>query len=699
MDSHTRPASAWKQHQAAIESHLRFDGIAAIYLCGQPVSGLTSTLIDHIRHRSQISLAPPALLYITASEAERDLTMTSAQSHPSTSSSPTDPGTPCDLLTAQEVSKMTPEALDAGVGRNVIVMIDVKMAATVHEELAFGAVLAWIDAMAKDELPARVPIFLLGPWFSTRTLDAFAALIPTMVLEIVNTNEEIPFEQYDSEKLLELRPLTQQAIQDGQQVLVLGEWTQDVEDLMRHSGNLNSPIISPQFLSHLAVTDQRLTGQFLLADPSLAITTTSPIGLVVSPSRATEDWVFDSKTNQVVKAARNLTRHELDIAQSWIRKSSVPGPRPRLFTNYDRAHYDGVEIGDERLGPAWNRDLMHLVLALLARADGAPLESLPGRAWVHPAMIHSRAMRLCQLGCARVEVRGHTTPILLVTPRGHEMLALLDSVPASVPATATASSISWESAWLLMTARRPDQSLDDATRRVLVHMAALLTDPRTIPRYIERTGNVWAAFDHGINECPDVVAALQHRGSIWLATGVLLAECASDDDPDPGQDFEGLITWGTLGRALKARVADLYGLCGLDPDGDTTEPPEWVDVPLTRDQVDAVDRALVMALLHRVVRLDADLEIRDAEAPRLAVGADLVSGEMVMVDQEHEFLDIGAWRRRAWRHGGERSFYAVYGDICRDGEVYTCRGLTWIPPVLEPSYQDEGGNPWAQVLL
>ncbi|GAW19510.1 hypothetical protein ANO14919_089970 [Xylariales sp. No.14919] len=139
---------------------------------------LETTLVDHIVQQAEAGLAPRRVVYIAGTELDVEC----ARNRPGVAPH-LGPNDYTGVLTIRAAKPFCDEHAQARAfaDNNLVLMIDVRMAATVAEEVMFGLVLDRLRGAlrARDERDGvHIAVFLLGSsWFSQRTFESFATIM------------------------------------------------------------------------------------------------------------------------------------------------------------------------------------------------------------------------------------------------------------------------------------------------------------------------------------------------------------------------------------------------------------------------------------------------------------------------------------------------------------------------------------------
>ncbi|KAI8631398.1 hypothetical protein F5Y19DRAFT_493298 [Xylariaceae sp. FL1651] len=695
MDQSIPPTSGWKHHSRSVDKLLQETQerglVSAMYLHGQPVSGLSTTLVDHVVRKAKAGAAPPHVIYIAAGSLE----MACLCRRDSVIDELILGNDYTTALTIRNAEHFVGELIhrDELLRNDVVLMIDVKMAATVFEEVMFGLVLNRLrEAVVSKQNGKKINIavLLLGSWFSERTYRSFQKVVQIVKREIPDYNKPVSFETFD---LAHMNQLLEEAVVNHQRVLFSADLTFDPYDfdLLSRMGDQVKVTKVPRETRETGLSNL-LSSSFVHVDPATSFSTAMDVSMVVS-SGSVEATVFDPETSQLVLTRRSRTRCELNVDQAWTRKATVPA---RLLTSYTQHDYEMRPAGDEMAGSAWSEDLMAMVLFTLKVWEGKNISELPIRRPVNDSAWADRCRRLSMLGC--IARHPETESGFRLTERGDEMGKLV-----------VGHGLKWDVAWLLVTIKM-DQALEENTRRVLIYMAAVLTQgPNS---YIAKTsafkrdGSTYTTRDLQDLCCP----ILQQRasyGMLWLFTGIFLMNI---DDTFVKQEYYAKVNETdvyitiskTIGRDIKATADTYFGLCSLD----IPSHHQWTSTPLSEAQLGNIDLALTWAFLHNTVyfmKNEPDQAIY-ALGQDIFMAKDCVSLHDVRVDQKIEFLDVASCREHSKTTTDGGGFHAIFRRLRRKfemghGYIYTAEGLTWLPPACLSEVERQTNHPWPGIVM
>ncbi|KAI1127145.1 hypothetical protein F5Y10DRAFT_293144 [Nemania abortiva] len=691
MSQPSQPHS-WLQHQQVIEKLLvgvkERNIVSALYLYGPPTSGLNTTLVDHVIQQALNGRAPQNVLYIAGTELGQELIAERPSLEPHM-------GRNFVVKSAYEICD------DFQQGRRLpcklVLMIEVRMSATVAEEIMFGVVLRQLRDLVRAKRDSRaeghVAVLLLGSsWFSERTFESFRKLMQTEKRCIQNTLLPINFTNPEN-----LDHILGQALSKGKRVVFskAAEWTYGTEftQVADYRDNFGEPIdvpILPQARTlegDHASKDYKYVKKSLCfqVDPQSLFSTSTNVSIVVSGDRVTTH-ILDLVTSQVVQVERQLTRCELENAQAWARMATEP---VQFFADYRPEILQSLKDGDECLGPAWTTQVATLVLQTLHTLgdDGnIPIRRLSIRIPANHVAWADRFRRLEILGCLQENPNKHGA--YLLTSRGKSMLELTGR-----------QGLGWEVAWLLMSAS--DAHLDDTARRVVVHIAAVVAcEPDT---FVAKRGTLKSdgepyTIDDLQKLCAPILRPCASHGMLWLYTGILLRR--PDATYPSGQN-----SYIEIRKSKVEIIIDMAqkfaAICKLGP----SQNQHWTETPLSEQQVSGINQALTWAFLHHTVYFEEGL--RDQGIRKLPEDTyfadDCVSLQDLRIDQGAEFLDIEEWRAPVQRDTVGGGFHAICDRITRlqdgDDTCYYASGLTLIPPAALREVAAEVGIPWPGLVM
>ncbi|KAI0868147.1 hypothetical protein GGS24DRAFT_513812 [Hypoxylon argillaceum] len=692
----------WLQHKHAVEKMLsataKGNYISALYLHGPPTSGLSTSLVDFVVQQAEAGLAPRRVVYVTGTELDQQYVgaLPSIQDKMGNN----DYSYRFTIKSAKQFCQDC-EKGKTRIDNDLVLMLDVRMSPTVAEEIMFALVLEDTrDAILakKRETESHIAIFLLGSsWFSERTFTSFEKLMQTTRRSIQDTYPPV---RSSNPSLEELDNILGQALKGGRRVVFSKPDSWNPFSVCSQVASYRGSDGRPLALETLpregcAARDRNDISRSLClqVDPTSLFSTPTDVSIVLSGDHVLSD-VLDPVTSQLVRVQRRLTRCELENAMAWAQRSTVPA---QLLTSYAPESLEGLEDGDECLGPAWSTRLMSLVLQTIHMLGGNGNRRIREFAIRIPAnhvAWADRCRRLSVLGC--LKQNPDKEGAYLLTDRGHSMLRLTKH-----------NDLEWGVAWLLMSASG-GVPLDTSSRRVLVCMASILAgDPST---FVSKAGTRKADGSPYTESdlrrlCAPIVRPCATHGMLWLYTGIFLRQQnaplsnavvgANTPQPDP---------YIVISTAKAEEIADLCntrfaGLCGLSLRGDGY----WTETVLTKEQVFDINKVLMWAFLHRTVYFERETRDRDIRGLTndTYLVTDCVSLGDVQVKQDKEFLDIQRWRAHGNIAAEGGGFYAIYNQLVLGdkGGQYLAKGLTRLPISTLQIFEKESGGPWPELVM
>ncbi|KAI0474532.1 hypothetical protein F4859DRAFT_521612 [Xylaria cf. heliscus] len=211
----------WSQQKRAIEKLLlntkERSIVSTLYLHGLPTSEFNTSLVDYVVRQAKAGLAPTQVLYIAGIELDKEC----AAALPGLFGYMGSNNYTC-LLTINSAKEFC-DKCEQGTGfinKSLVLMIDVRMSATVAEEVMFGLVLERLQeaiCLKKTEGGVYIAVLLLGlRWFSERTFKLFEKLMQTTRRSV----EEIrPFVKLTFPTVANLNEIIEEALKKGQRLI------------------------------------------------------------------------------------------------------------------------------------------------------------------------------------------------------------------------------------------------------------------------------------------------------------------------------------------------------------------------------------------------------------------------------------------------------------------------------------------------
>ncbi|KAI1345846.1 hypothetical protein F5Y01DRAFT_322566 [Xylaria sp. FL0043] len=693
----------WTQYQSTLEKLLKAtveqSRVSALYLHGSPTSEFNTSLVDFIVQKAEAGLAPKRVLYITGTSLDMQI----AASRPSVIH-PMAANDYTRLLTIKAAKEFCDEYVkkEALTDRNLVLMIDVRMSATVAEEVMFGLVLdrlrQWVRLKRGGAQDVHVAVVLLGSTgYSQRTFDSFAKLMQVAKRAVQET--QAPVER----RLLSMEQLDEhvgRALKAGKRIVLGQDISWDLFKMLpeafkfrdQHGNYLSTPMI-PSGESASEDFRNLQHSQFIQVDPQSLFSASTNVHLVATSGNILS-YVFDSRISQIVQAYRPLTRCEWDSVQSWAQLATPPA---RFVITAESP--ENIRQNDEVLGPAWSKDLMPLVLRTMETMGDDGNRSLRDFAMRVPAnhvAWADRCRRLMILGC--LEANTDQQSAYRLTPWGRSMSKFLWQ-----------HDFDWEVAWLIGSAVS-SEGCDPVSRYVIMCMAAILSrGPRS---FVSKVGSL--KDDGGPYTSDDLrelcSPCLQHcvqYGMLWLYTGIYLKNrhslFSSGTEANVTYLDDYIVMSQTTGIGIRDDVDRFLHMFRAQPPRNDN----FDEIPLTQEQIDGINGVLKYAFLHRVAYFENI--VRDPTLRGLpqdtCLAKDVVSLHDIRVDQDREFLDVEFHRAQGNRSTQAGGFYAMYHRLERyddddtTGPYYVATGLTWLPPEALRRLERDTGIPWPEMVL
>jgi hypothetical protein len=226
-------------------------------------------------------------------------------------------------------------------------------------------------------------------------------------------------------------------------------------------------------------------------------------------------------------------------------------------------------------------------------------------------------------------------------------------------------------------------------------MAGILSAPGGIGGFYGKFGEAPTAQDYG-DFCPPVVRDRADHGTLWLATGVFLSLVAKgvlfDSTPD---QVDQVVPWMVFSAGMCRAIQKSIEYFGTLFDEPVAEMAMWKQTPLSPEELDQIDKTLMWAYLHKVVRFDR----KPVEGGNTRNGKEISSLQDVQAYQRNEFLDIEHWRHHGnhtYRTGG---FIAMYETMMKQGDKYIVSHLTLLPPYHLHGVEEQTGQIWPIMIL
>ncbi|KAJ8130358.1 hypothetical protein O1611_g3273 [Lasiodiplodia mahajangana] len=698
----------WLQHKRAVEKLLlgakERNILSTLYLYGPPTSGLNSSLVDYVIQQVKGGLAPKQIVYIAGTDLDEALIAARLSVSRHVGKNQYD-----DTITIKSAQNLCDdfEAGKMSMGDNMVLMIEVRMSATVAEEVMFGIVLGHLRELIRvkekeNGTGAHIAVLLLGSsWFSERTFRSFEKLMQTEKRSIQDTRPIANFSNPDPETQ---NQILEQALSRGQRILFSmfsdrKPWEAFGQIAAYRDGNgepLPLPILpsprTPETAEHASDDLQHIRNTLCFqVDPRSLFSTSTNLSIVVSSDHVTSD-ILDLDTSQVVQAERQLTRCEVENALAWAQKATTPA---QILADYSLDTFPLLKDGDECLGPAWTTHLVPLALQTIKMmgCDGNRIiNDFPIRVPANHVALADRCRRLTVLGC--IKENPDKEGAYLVTGRGKTMLHLT-----------TKLNLDWGVAWLLMSASAGH--LNNTTRLVLVYMAAVLAcGPDTL---ISKFGTIRADGEPYTTAdlqklCAPILAQCASHGMLWLYTGVFLQGLDGTFESSTGTikpDSYIVMALETAEQIETLAKQEFAPLCNLKLPQNT----DWKKTPLSKVQVSSINSALMWAFLHQIVLFQSEVPTPDIRGlpEHIYLAKDCVSLYNFRVDQKKEFLDVKEWVAFGNEHTLGGGFYAIYNQLARrtdqHGNYYIARGLTRLPSTKLQEAEKECGIYWPDLVM
>lgn len=385
-----------------------------------------------VRH-AEAETAPSHVVYITATKMHRAFasTLFAADASGTMSQNSTHNFTvKCAWLFSLDIESGFRNILN-----NIVLLIDVRMAATVDEEVMFGAIIDHMHKAVSEWQGGKqfhIAVFLLG-FFSKRTLNLFKKVVKVVELSTEDTYPAISIRNREW-IMKQMDQILQDSLENGQRIIISSDnpsfQSQQFKVLEKYRNNNGEPLSLPYVPSDNpeADIDTILKSPCFTMDPSSQFSIRSNLGIIMS-YKAVNDALFDADTFQIVKTARQLTKRELDYVLACAKLGSS---QTRFFASYTREELEDTDLGTEAVGSAWNEQLMTLVLQtiyMFGRDGQRPVGDYPIREPINHAAWLDRLRRLVMLGCVEENAEVKTSYRLTTQGKMMRELVVLHGLP------------------------------------------------------------------------------------------------------------------------------------------------------------------------------------------------------------------------------------------------------------------------------
>ncbi|OTA70846.1 hypothetical protein K449DRAFT_428422 [Hypoxylon sp. EC38] len=553
------------------------------------------------------------------------------------------------------------------------VIADVELRASVAGEIFFGQLKELIQ---KKDTPIG-KVLLMSPHCSKRTIEAFEKAVGKVQDIIVpDINPELNVQHLLGDG--DIRPSIVRAVD-----LVL-EHTEE--------GKVFVSTSQPHYLSGIktghavyvsaSTTDElksKISATRVLAvDPEAGISVPIPKLYLLVSEGVSDTVLFDTITSQLVQRKRTFTKQELDQQQSWALKTTTDPKIVRVFLCMTKSKFKHLNSTGDPWGPAWNLHLPWLTLRIFDVWSDRAMWELPIRSPPDHFAFEETIRRLTVMGLL---IKGHGE-----NPYGYQLTNLGYGVLGTMNDTPIFRG-NLHAAYLVAVVKDGKQSTK--VNRVLIRMAAI--SAYGIRNLCAINAGTRPTVSQIRDQCASIGQKHCEKGGLWAALGVYLKG-------NERYDFIGNRTelinrgWQLLnpkvGREVLCLVADLERSCEITPVINESEA-----LMLDKDEVVAVERALMWAWVYRVVNIEC--ESFDA--------FDISSLRDVVVDEDVEFLNLHGTRMKPENRELGR-FFAIYNGLEQtngpNGEKkIQAFDLTFIP---QHRYEDVGerfGLEWPSAII
>ncbi|KAI0480034.1 hypothetical protein GGR56DRAFT_624277 [Xylariaceae sp. FL0804] len=693
-------SSLWTQHRDALNALLldvKNNGpkMAAMYLYGHSPSGLSTSLVSHVVGQAKRGLAPQCVIYVTYGGTVASKIKEWAQGQGGLAAEIGENDF-TSLLTVMEASQFVYQAMTRPTEmRSVVLMVDIRTAATVEDEIFFIYLLKVLIAnhrRGQDSGDLHLALLLLGgSWLSPRTVRTISKVMTVSPKQITRPSAHVfacigP--SWDGKTKAMADGAIKKLLDKRRRVFIRvhESWDQDLVDDL------------PSLRCIQRVKGDDPEGDILLLRDAPAVSLTPGISFSIPTNLDAffsfgEMWavVRDENMGQLVRVIRQRTRCELDEDAAWVLKAKgFAGSRCRLFTSYTQEDYDSRPEGNDGLGPAWNEDIMYLGLKVIAIFPETPLASIPMRFPPSDAAWLDTLRRLRVLGCVTQSLG---KPAYELTVRGKATVRLMeDDLHIGF---STASLVCSAGGGGLQT------DLDEPSRMVLIILATI--DYYGWEEYLTLADGS-EVIENLSQHCAPVVRAQADRGIMWFTTGIFLEHSlrlmAPLEEGIEVRELSGGISFDVqVGSTMMQVASVLSKWCPGLP----VQSHQWTRTPLSDAQVASIDEALMWAFIHKTVYFPPDAGFRPPVVPELTelehIAKEVVSMRDVRAYQPDELLNIDEWRAHSLRTSPRGGFTAMYRDLTLFDGAYTVSGLTWLAPATLRLLEQRCGVAWPEAVV
>ncbi|KAK8124252.1 uncharacterized protein PG998_000011 [Apiospora kogelbergensis] len=307
-----------------------------------------------------------------------------------------------------------------------VVLADVELYCSYDGELFFSQLLHRLGR--QDH---AVTALCLDTRISIRTITAFRRWAPgchMTLIEVPDTNPDIPTELIPHGEFADVvGKEMQQHIQEGGFVIAhVGiDMVPDPDVFVNTQAEMGKHGLFSDILQRGADGESLALG----VNPGLGVVGVCP-RLTLSVAQAQYTALhYDSSTSLLVPTTIDLAYDAIKQQEAWILKTRDPGSVRRLVQGPfdERSH---PTSNPDPKGPAWNQDLLRLLLSLVVKYEGVPICDWPIRRVPDPRMAAEALRRLGMMGC--IEKRGSSDGYH-VTRRGRVTLVVFGKLEKAAP--------------------------------------------------------------------------------------------------------------------------------------------------------------------------------------------------------------------------------------------------------------------------
>ena len=550
------------------------------------------------------------------------------------------------------------------VPKKCVIMADVEIFCTFDGELFFSRLFHRLGQ--KDH---AVTALCLDTRLSSRTIAGFHKRVPDCnmtVIEVPDNNPDIPTTVLDRDRFPDFvrYGIRAHVMNGGFAIAHVGE------DLAPAPGNfIDSPANMGKDGKFSHILQESADGEQMAIsiNPGLgAAGVVRQLTLSVGQSMYTAKH-YDPGTSRLAPETVPLPAIAIKQQEAWVRKAEDVS-RVRRVVEASKRRFPPALL-DPR-GPAWNQDLMRLLMALVVEYEGVHISEWPIRRPPDVSMAGEAMRRLAMMGC--VEQRGgHNGGIFHATPRGRTTLAVISELEQADDNSAATFEASYLFALSL-------ESQSPQVGRVIALMALITNLPFPGIQIVaeDALDQVRADLTLGVGK------EYFGRGWLWMSVGFVLhmwrhkflapqmTEKPEGQQPDiqwvqhsaicnAGSAMAVFRAWKDLGKPF-----NLAGCNDLVAGTQLTEP-----------EVDEVDWALLRAFQTQSAMIMP--EHPGGRSRKVPMAADLLTDRGANFPPR-ENLDVARWRSENQKYGSFVTIFKEESPPDTRGEPLEIRKLTYI---------------------